>query len=169
MMKWLKRLIQNRRVDERDVRRLLPEAALARIQAQVAASESAHTGQIRVCVEAGLPWSYLAKRLTARDRAIMLFSKLRVWDTAANNGVLIYLLLAERAIEIVSDRGLNAHADSHFWQALITRMRPALQSGEFEAGLSLAIAAVDERLRQAYPAAPDQAHSNELPDAPLVL
>ena len=87
-------------------------SALARLQARVAASEATHSGEIRLCIEAGLPLSYLRRRATARERAVAMFGKLRVWDTAHNNGVLIYLLLAEHAIEIVADRGLSARVDA---------------------------------------------------------
>ena len=81
------RILKHRWLDERDVQRALPAAALARIEARVAASEQEHSGEIRVVVEAGLPLSYLWRGLRARDRAITLFGKLRVWDTAHNNGV----------------------------------------------------------------------------------
>ena len=107
MAHWLARLSSIASLDEDDARRLLGKDALARIEARVAASEKRHSGEIRVVVEAGLPFSYLRRNATPRDRAVKLFGKLGVWDTERNNGVLIYLLLAERAIEIVADRGLN--------------------------------------------------------------
>ncbi|MEP7302878.1 MAG: TPM domain-containing protein, partial [Caldimonas sp.] len=94
MAHWLARLLKHRLVDEGDTRRALPDAALRRIEAHVAASEARHSGQIRVCVEAGLPFGYLRRGATARERAVAMFAKLRVWDTEHNNGVLIYLLLA---------------------------------------------------------------------------
>ena len=97
--------------------RLLGAGALERVQARVAASETGHSGEIRVCVEAGLPWSYLRRNATPRERAISMFGKLRVWDTEYNNGVLIYLLVAEHAIEIVADRGLARRVDAAAWQA----------------------------------------------------
>ena len=87
--------------------RTRPPTAVERLRERVAASERRHSGEIRICVEAGLPLSYLWRGLSARDRAITMFGKLRVWDTEHNNGVLIYLLLAEHAIEIVADRGLE--------------------------------------------------------------
>ena len=105
MTHWLVRLLKHRRVDETDAARLLGDGALKRIEARVAASESRHSGEIRVCIEAGLPLSYLRREAPVRERAVTMFGKLRVWDTAHNNGVLIYLLLAEHAIEIVADRG----------------------------------------------------------------
>ena len=164
----LLRILRHRWLDDSDVRRALPEAALKRIEDRVAASEKRHTGEIRVCVEAGLPWSYLWRRLTARDRAVALFGKLRVWDTAANNGVLIYLLLAEHAIEIVADRGLNAHVSHAQWQSIVHGMREAFRAGRFEDGLNAAVDAVDALLARHFPLAEGEANPNELPNRPIV-
>lgn len=164
----LARILRHRWWDERDAARALPEAALQRIEAHVAASETGHAGEIRVVVEAGLPLSYLWQDLTARDRAITLFGKLRVWDTEANNGVLVYLLLAEHAIEIVADRGLNRHVDAAQWQALIAPMREAFRQGRFEAGLTDAVAAIDVLLRTHHPVDADHPNPNELPNRPLM-
>ncbi len=164
----LARILRHRWWDERDAARALPEAALQRIEALVAASETGHSGEIRVVVEAGLPLSYLWQDLSARDRAIGLFGKLGVWDTEANNGVLVYLLLAEHAIEIVADRGLNRHVDPAHWQALIAPMRSAFQQGRFEAGLADAVAAIDAQLRSHHPLDATQTNPNELPNRPLM-
>jgi uncharacterized membrane protein len=162
------RLLQNRRVDEADASRMIGAAAMQRIQARVAASEAHHSGEIRVCVEAGLPMSYLRRQATPRERAVAMFGKLRVWDTENNNGVLIYLLLAEHAIEIVADRGLNRHVDATQWQQIAESMRSAFREGQFEAGLNHAIDAVDALLRQHFALAPGELNPNELPDAPFV-
>jgi uncharacterized membrane protein len=131
----------------------------------VQASEEGHGGEIRISVEAGLPLSYLWRDLTARDRAVTLFGKLRVWDTEQNNGVLIYLLLAEHAIEIVADRGLARHVPQPQWDALIAGMREAFRAGRFEDGLAQAVDAVDALLRKHFPLQPGQVNPNELPDA----
>ena len=162
----ISRIFKHRWFDETDTRRALPSDALARIEARVAASEQHHSGEIRVSVEAGLPLSYLLKKLSARDRAIMLFGKLRVWDTEQNNGVLIYLMLAEHAIEIVADRGLNQHVSPAQWQALITPMRAAFAQGRFEAGLLQAIDAIDSLLIRHFALAPGQTNVDELPNRP---
>ena len=162
----LARILRHRALDERDVRRLLDAAALKRVESRVAASERRHSGEIRVCVEAGLPWSYLWKRLAARDRAIMMFGKLRVWDTADNNGVLIYLLLAEHSIEVVADRGLNVHVGPEQWQAIVERMREPFRAGRFEEGLNAAIDAVDALLVEHFALAQGQTNPNARPDAP---
>ena len=165
--RWL-RLLKHRGFDERDAKRTLDPAALQRIEARVAASEAQHGGEIRVCVEAGLPLSYLRRDATARERAVAMFGKLRVWDTENNNGVLIYLLLAEHAIEIVADRGLARHVDDAQWQRILGTMRAAFQGGEFESGLNQAIDAVDAVLSQHFALAPGEANPNELPNAPAL-
>ena len=166
MANKLVRILKHRWLDERDTHRALGQGALARIEARVSAGEKKHSGEIRVCVEAGLPLSYLRKNLTARDRAVMMFSKLRVWDTEANNGVLIYLLLAERSIEIVADRGLARRVAPEQWQEIVAAMRDPLAAGRFEEGINDAIDAVDALLARHFPLAPGQANPNELPNRP---
>jgi uncharacterized membrane protein len=170
-MNKMMRILRHRWHDEDDVRRALGHAALQRLEARVAASERGHRGEIRVCVEAGLPLSYLWRDATARERAVTMFGKLRVWDTAQNNGVLIYLLLAERRIEIVADRGLNEPVGAAAWDALLAGMAEAFRAGRFEAGLAAAIDAVDGLLREHFPLSSGSAgdDANELPDAPVVL
>lgn len=164
----LLRVLRHRWFDDSDARRALGPEGLRRLRQRVAGSERKHSGEIRVCVEAGLPLSYLWRKASARERAVMLFGKLRVWDTAHNNGVLIYLLLAEHAIEIVADRGLNAHVSPAQWAAIVASMRDAFRAGRHEEGLNAAIDAVDALLRQHYPLAAGQANPNELPDEPLL-
>ena len=163
----LLRLLKHRWLDERDVKRAFDAAALARIEQRVAASEKRHSGEIRVCVEAGLPTSYLWRGLSPRDRAITMFGKLRVWDTEHNDGVLIYLLLAEHKIEIVADRGIARRVPQSHWDQVLQDMREAFRQGRFEAGLSHAIDQVDAVLREHFPLQPGQANPNELPDVPL--
>ena len=167
MLHWIARLFRHRMLDEGDARRMLDSAALARIEARVAESEKRHSGEIRVAVEAGLPLSYLRRKATPRDRAVKLFGKLGVWDTERNNGVLIYLLLAERAIEIVADRGLNRVVSAAEWAEIAASMQSAFQAGDFEAGLLRAVDAVDALLVRHFAARPGDVDVNELPDAPL--
>ena len=158
------RVLKHRLFDDTDTRRALDEAALARLVERVRASERRHSGEIRISVEAGLPLSYLWQGLSARDRAITLFGKLRVWDTEANNGVLIYLLLAEHAIEIVADRGLARHVPPGHWQTVLAHMREAFQAGRFEAGLMQAVDEVEALLLRHFPLAEGEHNPNELPD-----
>lgn len=165
-MKTLRRILRHLWLDAGDARRALDDAALARLQARVQASEGRHSGEIRVVVEAALPWSYLWRGLPARARALTMFGRLRVWDTEQNNGVLVYLLLADHAIEIIADRGLaQAVAQAH-WDHVLAGMREAFRQGRFEAGLAGAVEQVDAMLVRHFPLAPGQANPNELPDAP---
>ena len=164
----LLRILRHRWFDERDTARALDAAALARLEQQVAASERRHSGEIRLSIEAGLPLSYLWRRAGTRERAVALFGKLRVWDTEANNGVLIYLLLAERAIEIVADRGLARLVPQSHWEQVLAGMREAFRAGRFEQGLQEAVRAVDVMLAAHFPLAAGATNPNELPDTPDV-
>ena len=168
MAHWTLRLLRHRLLDEGDAKRMLSKEALARIEQRVAASEKRHSGEIRVVVEAGLPLSYLRRGATPRERAIAVFGKLGVWDTERNNGVLIYLLLAERAIEIVADRGLNRHVAAEEWARIADSMKSAFHDGDFEGGVARAVEAVDALLVRHFAATAGDRDVNELPDAPLL-
>ena len=163
-MNKLGRILKHRWHDERSAARLLHSAALDRLENQVASSEKHHSGEIRLCVEASLPLSYLWRDASARERAITMFGKLRVWDTEHNNGVLIYLLLAEHAIEIVADRGLARVVPQSHWDQVLGGMRQAFAQGQFEQGLAHAVQAVDGVLAQHFALAPGQANPDELPN-----
>jgi uncharacterized membrane protein len=165
-MNRLLRILKHRWLDETDAQRALDATALSRLRKRVQEGESRHRGEIRVCVEAGLPLSYLWRNATPRERAITLFGKLRVWDTEHNSGVLIYLLLAERAIEIVADRGLARHVSPHQWRGLTHGMSAEFKTGHFERGLMQAIETVDRLLNQHFPLQPGELNPNELPDQP---
>lgn len=164
-MNTLLRIIRHRLWDSTDAARALSPAALARIEGRVRDSEQHHTGEICVCVEASLPLSYLWRNATARDRALTQFGKLRVWDTEHNNGVLIYLLLVEHQVEIVADRGLNAHVSAAQWQTVLDTMRADFQAGRFEAGLLAAVDQVDRLLRTVCPLPLGSHPVNEMADA----
>jgi uncharacterized membrane protein len=168
-MAWterIARLVRHRLLDERHTHRAIPPEMLARLTRRVAESERRHTGEIRICVEASLPTSYVLRDATPRERAVAMFGKLRVWDTQDNNGVLIYLLLVERAIEIVADRGLAARVPESEWPRLVDGMRAAFAAGRYEEGLQQAIDAVTALLVQHYPVTGGAANPNELPDEP---
>jgi uncharacterized membrane protein len=170
MLNRIKRVLKHRWLDASTSRRAIPPDMQQRLQQRIAASEQRHTGEIRMYVEAALPPSYLWRdapmRQITRQRALAMFSKLRVWDTANNNGVLIYLLLAEHAIEIVADRGLNDVVEPQVWQAMVSRMRDAFQHGHFEDGLTQALEEVSALLVKHFPLAVGQHNPNELPDLP---
>jgi uncharacterized membrane protein len=168
MIARLQRILRHRWLDEADTRRAIPPALLQTLAAAIADSERRHTGEIRIYVEAGLPLSYLWRDADARERAVALFGKLGVWDTEQNNGVLIYLLLAEHAIEVVADRGLSAHVPPQHWQQIVQGMGEAFRAGRYEEGLKQAVDAVTDLLVRHFPAAPGAANPNELPDEPVL-
>lgn len=170
MWNRIRRLFRHRWMEESS--RVIDAAALQRLREKVTASEGLHCGEIRICVEAGLPNSYLmrpgAMRTITRQRALSQFGKLRVWDTERNNGVLIYLLLAERTIELVADRGLNRCVSPQDWHDMVQRLGQALRQGQFEEGLAQAIEEVSTVLKQHFPIAAGQVRANELPDQPAL-
>ena len=169
-------LFKHRWLDVSDSQRTLPDDLLNRLNKRVAASEHRHNGEIRICVEAGLPISYLWRhfwhkasiRTVMRQRAIMMFSKLRIWDTEQNNGVLIYLLLAERDIELVADRGINQHVNPAEWEAIVQRLSSALHDDRFEDGLTQALEEVSAILMRHFEMKVDGKNPNELPNAPFI-
>ena len=138
-----------------------------KIEQAIKASETAHVGEIRFAVEGALDGAPLFKGQSARDRAIDLFSQLRVWDTQHNTGVLIYLLLADRAVEIVADRGIHAKVDSQEWSKVCHQMEAAFRQSNFEGGVASGVQAVTQHLVKHFPA--DGQNGNELPDKPMVL
>lgn len=168
---WLLRLWRHQWRPDRAAQRAVPDALAHTLARRVAASEQRHTGQIRVCVEGALPLSYTwragrqaALGVVVRQRALAWFGRLRVWDTEHNNGVLIYLLLAERRIEIVADRGLQRCASTQDWQAMVDRLGQHLQAGDFETGLTQALEEVSALLVAHFARAAGEAGHNELPD-----
>jgi len=172
MLQRLIRLLRHRWLPDNAAKRACPPAALDKLTRQVAASEAGHSGEIRIYIEAGLPLSYLWRRADSktitRQRALSMFGKLRVWDTEHNNGVLIYLLLAGRQIEIVADRGLAQRVGADIWPALVAQMSTAFKADQFEAGLTQAVNAVSGLLRQHFPLDADVANPNELPNQPVL-
>lgn len=169
--RWLriaKRLLRHRWFDEADARRAVPAEMLERLMRRVTASEQRHSGEVVIHVETSLPTSYLLREAPVRERALQQFGKLRVWDTEHNNGVLIYLLLAERAIEIVADRGLAQKVLPQEWTAMVERMAQAFAQKRFEDGLTQALEEVSALLVAHFPSAPGEPNRNELPDEPQV-
>jgi uncharacterized membrane protein len=172
MWQKIRRTLRHRWQADDAAERAIPVALLNQLAAQVKSSEAQHSGEIRIYVEAGLPLSYLWRSedlaSITRQRALSMFGKLRVWDTAHNNGVLIYLLLVERRIEIVADRGLNERVGADTWPRLVQAMGSAFKSGQFDLGLTQAVREVSALLHQHFPLSPGQVNPNELPDKPLL-
>lgn len=156
---------------EGQVKAAFPPEVLRRLERAVTQSESQHTGQIRLCVEGGLPYSYIWRNATARERAVGLFGKLRTWDTEHNNGVLIYLLLADHAIEIIADRAAARAVPQATWDALLQDMQRAFQQAAYADGMERALERVSALLIAHFPRnAACHADSRDpgLPDAPVV-
>jgi uncharacterized membrane protein len=149
------------------VTRAFPRSTLNAIEEAIKASEAAHVGEIRFAIEGALDGSPLFNGQSARERAIDVFSQLRVWDTQYNNGLLIYVLLADRAVEIVADRGIHDKVSSGEWNQVCRQMEAAFKQSNFEGGVVAGLQAVTRHLTVHFPA--DGQSGNELPDAPVVL
>ncbi|CAL1241483.1 TPM domain-containing protein [Candidatus Methylocalor cossyra] len=149
------------------LRRVLPRPSLEAITHAIRASEQRHGGEIHCAVEAALDWRRLLRGVSPRERALEVFSALRVWDTEANNGVLIYLLLADRDVEIVADRGIHRRVPQEEWERICRTMEAAFREGRFEAGLLAGIEAVSEHLIRHFGGQDIQ--GNELPDQPTIV
>jgi uncharacterized membrane protein len=149
------------------VRRIFPPSVLANIERAIKAGEATHAGQVRFVVEGALDGATLFRDQPARERALDLFSHLRIWDTAHNTGVLIYLLLADRDVEIVADRGIDAKVGVRGWETICRDMESDFRAGDFESGVIKGIEAVSRQLAKYFP--PDGHPRNELPDKPVVI
>jgi uncharacterized membrane protein len=165
-MQW-KRLLRHLLLDRWSVRRAFPPAAMRAIRDKIAEQEKRHGGELRFAVEASLPLANLWHEQDARSRAVELFSQLRIWDTQDNCGVLIYLLLADRRVEIVADRGIHDKVGSIAWETICGEMQRAFAIGQFERGVSFGIAAISDLIAAHFPARPGD--RNELPNEPVVL
>jgi uncharacterized membrane protein len=161
------RVMRHLSIGRAAVRRVFPLRALDAIEQAIRSTEARHAGQIRFAVEAALELAPLLAGQTGQQRAIEVFSKLRVWDTEHNNGVLIYLLLADRDVEIVADRGIHVKLGKEVWEAICREMETAFREGKFEEGVLAGIHAVGEHLSRHFPARSGKA--NEMPDSPVVL
>jgi len=149
------------------LRRIFPPRVLAAIEQAIKASEATHSGQIRFVVEGALDGAPLFRNQPARERALDVFSQLRIWDTAHNNGVLIYLLLADRDVEIVADRGIDAKVGPAGWEKICAAMEAEFRAANFEGGVLRGIEAVSRQLATHFPR--HDTGANELPDAPVVI
>jgi uncharacterized membrane protein YgcG len=163
----LKRVVRHLSTGRASVRRVFPSRTMDVIEHAIRSAETRHAGQIRFAVEAALELAPLLAGQTAQQRAIEVFSTLRVWDTEHNNGVLIYLLLADRDVEIVADRGIHVRLGKEVWETICHEMEAAFRKGHFEAGVLAGIHAVGEHLSRHFPARSGKA--NEMPDRPVVL
>jgi hypothetical protein len=163
----LGRICRHLWADNWKLRSAFPKRSLGNIERAIDEEEQRHGGELRFAVEGGLPLASLLRGQTARERAIELFSALRIWDTEANCGVLIYVSLGDRDVEIVADRGINRLVGDAGWQAICDGIRSELKVGQFEYGVIGGIRAVSRLLVEHFPRAADD--TDELPNRPLVI
>lgn len=163
----LKRVMQHLSTGRATVRCVFSLRTLDAIEQAIREAEAKHDGQIRFAVEAALDLAPLLAGQAACERALEIFSQLRVWDTEHNNGVLIYLLLADRDVEIVADRGIHTRLGQETWEVICREMEAAFREGQFEAGVLAGIKAVGEHLSHHFPPRGDK--PNEIPDSPVIL
>ncbi|MFT4276503.1 MAG: TPM domain-containing protein [Rhodopseudomonas sp.] len=149
------------------VHRAFSPSAFDAIERAIKDSETRHVGQIRFVVEGALDGAPLFRDQPARERALDIFSQLRIWDTAHNNGVLIYLLLADRDVEIIADRGIDGRVDAATWEAICREMEAEFREGRFEQGVLRGIDRVTAHLAEHFPRSGPG--PNELSDAPVVV
>ncbi len=163
----LKRILMHWRLSPWQVRRRFNRATLAAIKQAIAASEHQHRGELRFVIEGHLSLLQLLRGLTARARAGQLFDQLRIGNTAERSGILIYVLLAERKVEIVADTGIAAKVDQTTWDALCARMTGLFGAGRYLEGALAGVEGATRLLCAHFAAGAD--NPNELDDAPLVL
>jgi uncharacterized membrane protein len=166
-MRMLRRIWRHLWIPHLRARRTFPPRALKAIETAIGEAEAKHEGEVRFVLEAALPMALLAHKVTPRARAIDIFSQLRIWDTEHNSGVLIYLSFADRAVEIVADRGINARSGKAAWERICRMMEQEFRQGRFEDGAVAGIRAVAEELAQHFPSQGEK--RNELPDKPVMM
>ncbi len=162
------RFFRHLATDHASVRRAFPEAALSRIEAMIGNGEKRHRGQVRFAVEPALPLARVLSGMSPRERAIEVFGLLRIWDTEENCGVLVYLLLADRDVEIVADRGIHRRVGDEAWRAVCRKMEAAFRTGRFAEGVEAGLVEINALLAEHYPS-DGGVPGNELPDRPVVL
>lgn len=140
---------------------------MAAIERAIAEQERRHDGEVCFAVEAALPFMDLLGGVTARERAIELFSRFRVWDTEQNCGVLIYLLLADKRVEIVADRGIDMRVGHAAWEAICGAMQREFAAGRFEQGVIVGVSAISDLLATHFP--PRDQNPDELPNVPIIV
>ena len=165
----LRRALRHLLTDHADLHRAIDPAALALVEAQVGAGERRHLAELRVALEPSLAPLTVLRGLSPRERALEVFGRLGVWDTEGNNGVLLYLLLADHAVEIVADRAAARAVPQAQWDAVARSLAQAFANGQGAAGLQAAVARISELLTEAFPATGAHRNPDELPDRPAVL
>lgn len=164
IMRLLRHLVTTRW----QVRRAFGAADRQAIEDAIQAGEQRHAGELRVAIEAALPFADVLGGLTPRERALQVFRELDVWDTQLDNGVLVYVLYAEHAIEIVADRGYRGKVEPAQWDALCVAAAEACRDGRPGAAVTDLVTQLGALIAVHFPTT-DAADPNELPDTPLFL
>jgi uncharacterized membrane protein YgcG len=164
----LRRFTRHLYYEVRGVSAIFSRESLTRIEAAVSTSELTHTAEVRVAIEASLTLHELFSKKTPRDRALEAFSLLKIWDTAQNNGVLIYINVADRAVEIIADRGFEGHFTHSYWQQLCSQMVLGFQQDMFEQSVVQCVQTLGKDIAARFPS-DGKANPNELSNAPVVL
>jgi len=151
----------------RRTRILFNPSVLAEIERAITTAEAQHAGEIRFAIETALPLWALWRSMTPRQRAVELFARLHVWDTEANNGVLIYLLRADRAVEIIADRGIHARVGASEWERVCREVESHYRAGRYAEGSRAAVTGVAGLLALHFPSG--RSSGNELPNQPILL
>ncbi len=149
------------------LRRDFPAIELDKIEAAIKSSESKHSGEIRFAIESSLPFNALWNDETTLERSIEVFSLLRVWDTEDNNGVLIYLLLADKKVEITADRNINKVVGKKEWLHICKLMEADFSAGRFGNGSVKGIKEISLLLEKHFPIG--STNKDELPNKPVIL
>jgi uncharacterized membrane protein len=163
----MSRALRHWKTSAADGRRAFPQESLAAIAAAITAGELTHRGELRLIVEASMPFDAVWADVSNRQRALALFAEHGVWDTEDNCGVLIYINLAEHKVDIVGDRNVNRKIDAATWQAVCRTLTDGFKRGNFHDSTLAAVAQVNELLRLHFPA--NGARANELPDNPILM
>lgn len=163
----VKRFLRHLVTDRWVARSAFPPRTMAAIEATIAREEARHDGEVRVAVEAALPFGALFAGASARERAIDVFSQLRVWDTEQNAGVLVYVLIADRDVEIIADRGIHSRVGTTAWEAICGAMQREFAEGRFEEGAMVGVRAISDLLATHFP--PRRMNPDELPNRPVIL
>jgi uncharacterized membrane protein len=163
------RMLSHLYFETRGVSAIFERASLKHIEKAIAASELTHSAEVRVAIEASMPLRLLWRGISPHKRALEIFSLLKVWDTEANNGVLIYIDLADHAVEIIADRGVAKHIEQAYWNELCSQMVAGFSEGKFEPSTLAAIEKLGRRLAAIYPVKPGDKNPNELPDLPVLI
>ena len=165
--KFINRLFRHLFIWPGSTKKYFSPAAMARISAAIVQSEHTHWGEIFFVIEVNLPIWDVFRNKSAQQRAVEIFAQTHVWDTELNNGVLIYLLLADHHFEILADRGIHHHVGPYGWEKVCREMEQLFLQGEFESGIMVGIGKIGAHLKKHFPGNGEKI--NELSDTPLIL